>query len=384
MSREAYLHSLILSCSNNCNYKTFGPYWGFPGIVKKTGGMQYTSCATLQTTNYEFLANERFLDWHINDDPFCEGFRYLVSIRDILDHRISIRNTLWKDTYAGQAGGRRLVLQTELVSREYYHWALLAGRSTQKERYRPVPSDYDMAKRTLMGFDFLVDFTKPSSECNHLVLKLLDFPQTFWKENVRNSVQKDQMAARHNRTHLLETNPLDLHLYNFSQQLMEIDCEFFRLLLERQKKWGVNSEVEKEEEGKVNLTTTRRNWHGRSILGPVSYFVHSCWWGFYWEVYLLSWPHVLTIPRTRLSFPFTNKSKNDSNRIFPQNSVLLLWCGCCLKRAIKRSDDVEWVLHFRKNVDCEESIVSSLHFLRQCSSIIYTRGFIQNPLTYPL
>jgi hypothetical protein len=169
----------------------------------------------------EFVMNENYLDL-----PMCPGQRiYSMVIRDPVDRAMSNERHLYN--FRNKSTDVTFFQRKELVRHNYITWALSAGASSER-RFQLVPQEdqFDIAKDTLSRFDFLLDFTRNGTSCLGVTLELMGI-QNATIGHQRKGFGKQHKSKLKPREMYESWNLLDLKLYEYSQQLMDIDCQFF-------------------------------------------------------------------------------------------------------------------------------------------------------------
>jgi len=225
--------------SNNCWFKSFYPWW-----TRFEGMQRYTPCSALP--RLQFIANERWLDHHDDNrnnktaskaatTPFCQSHNFIVTLREPVSHRMSMnKNPDYRNNY-----------HREVLAKNYFTWALLAGRElannkdriqrTLRPQYRPSPEDISAAKEILLGFDYILDWSALEDHplnCSDTIMVLngLLKPSQLPPEEIKIDRAKDY-RGRFNRSKIADSNGIDIELYNYAKELMRVDCEYYDYVL---------------------------------------------------------------------------------------------------------------------------------------------------------
>lgn len=244
----------------NCWFGSFCPIWCC------CDSRQQVSCDDIAVMEPDFIMNENWLD-----HPMCDQHRtYSIVLRHPVERAISHVNN-YQDLVArhlprsGMAKGWRL----NLLQSNYMTWALIAGDprvwsalqehqdlsmknitpSTSKERtlvaaqIAPTAEHLEWAKETLRKFDYILlmriipeehHHLNITAEClqNTLQLMGMEDMQTLQRdsENTFDASYREQYRDEAYKS----LNRLDLALFEYSLQLIRMDCEFFEYASQHQ------------------------------------------------------------------------------------------------------------------------------------------------------
>lgn len=235
---------------DNCwQPKIFYPVWCCYAFEERKGLLDddNATCDVFSENNPlpEFVMNENYLDY-----PLCSTHRiYSVALRNPIERamsheshlvRIRFRNTMPNSTFNKRA---------ELGKNNYMTWALSSGANKTANKLSLVPQrdHLDIAKETLLRFDFLLELSRDLA-CDDVILNLMGFNSSaLGRENEKH--HRNYMADNLKPYgHYQEWNSLDQELYIYAQKLMDIDCDFFaqlQSLLETNSSNGTIAVVEK-------------------------------------------------------------------------------------------------------------------------------------------
>jgi hypothetical protein len=220
----ATLHKRVLKQWGNCwERKHFYPAWCDFDFNAREGMLDNKTChaAYMERPELpEFVMNENYLDL-----PMCPYQRiYSMVIREPVDRAMSNERTL--QAFIRKSTEVTFLQRTELVRHNYITWALSAGAAGEP-RFQLVPHEdqLDIAKDTLSRFDFFIDFTM-NHTCLRATLELMGFPNTTIGHARKRQGEAYSSQVKPREIYQL-WNLLDLQLYEYAQQLMDIDCQFF-------------------------------------------------------------------------------------------------------------------------------------------------------------
>jgi hypothetical protein len=214
--------------SNCWEGKHFYPAWMSGDIDAREDMLDNKTChAYMERPNLpEFVMNENYLDL-----PMCPHQRiYSMVIREPVDRAMSNERHLYN--FRDKSTEVTFLQRKELVRHKYITWALSAGASSGDRKFQLVPQEdqLDIAKDTLSRFDFLVDFTMNDTSCLGATLELMGIRNTTIGQQ-RKQFGKQHSSKLKPREMYQLWNSLDLKLYEYAQQLMDIDCRFFLRLM---------------------------------------------------------------------------------------------------------------------------------------------------------
>mmetsp|Transcript_11886 Transcript_11886/g.18234 ORF Transcript_11886/g.18234 Transcript_11886/m.18234 type:complete len:412 (+) Transcript_11886:61-1296(+) len=242
----------VVTNSDNCWDREWGyPVWWAPGKAEqlaknKKKRFSNGDCAIFEDNLPRFIMNENYLDY-----PLCMNYQlYSIVLRDpvtrsksqenhfLKEHRRSRKNLIrkvkeWKE--AGHDMDFRAVMQKHLslARNNYVTWSFTAGLDNYSHVSSPLDAtpqllDLPNAKDTLAKFDFILEWSyDPICEAN--VLKLMGFQERVMRHSLKSSGY-DLIRLKEEEYETL--NRLDLELFRYARQLMEVDCQFFARLVE--------------------------------------------------------------------------------------------------------------------------------------------------------
>jgi hypothetical protein len=208
---------------DNCWHKRMAPYWVCGKPPKKIFG-----CTELAQVNAFFVGNERWMDYE-NDSVFCPSHKYLITTREIISHRMSHIENLKRFGHKDPSSDR-----FQIVSQNYFTWALLAGKEENPLKFRPNMTHLEEAKNILISFDFILDVKQNQAQCEKNILSLLNFKINTTMP-FKNKNKNKKYVQKYNQTFLKQSNTLDLELYEFIKKLIKIDCEYFESVMKYKK-----------------------------------------------------------------------------------------------------------------------------------------------------
>lgn len=205
---------------HNCWKDDFCPIWcgcTSPGAV---------SCEMLNSWKYpDVVMNE---NWHRS---FCNHHTYSILFREPVERTMSHMNHFLemvdhrKDHFSNSK-----IWRLSLIQSNYMTWSLSVGQQTGQERhqryYRPSLDDLEVAKTNLLKMDYLLDLGHGDSKCQERILKHL---RTNGHLERFNKAANDY-GPEFRREDLIALNHLDVSLYQFANDLLNLDCRFFELL----------------------------------------------------------------------------------------------------------------------------------------------------------
>ena len=171
----------------------------------------------------EFVMNENYLDY-----PLCLTQRiHSITLRNPVDRAMSQERHLTGYRINNPMSNETFSEKLNLVRHNYITWALSAGAMTEDRRFSSFLQNKELtsAKDVISRFDFLIDYSQ-NNTCNNAIFNLMGFGNSSlgharkgsWSQLAHNLTAKSQYH---------KWNSLDLDLYEFSEQLMDVDCEFF-------------------------------------------------------------------------------------------------------------------------------------------------------------
>ena len=126
----------------------------------------------------------------------------------------------------------------QLIRNNYIVWALSCGTTKHGGRLAILPQreHLEIAKNTLLQFDYILDVTTTSSSCHDDILYLMGLangageklPHAMKGWGKENNLDLSRQEYE-------ELNLLDIELYEHAQSVMRVDCEFFSLVREQMK-----------------------------------------------------------------------------------------------------------------------------------------------------
>lgn len=176
-----------------------------------------------------FVMNENYLD-----HPLCTQQRiYSIVLRNPVDRVMSNEHHLLE--FGREHNKERL----QLIRNNYIVWALSSGTTKHGERLSILPQKehLEIAKETLLQFDYLLDVTLTfSSSCHDDILYLMGLASGNGEippHEMKGRGKQINLALT--RTEYKELNLLDIELYEYAQSVMRVDCEFFSLVRQQMK-----------------------------------------------------------------------------------------------------------------------------------------------------
>lgn len=204
--------------TNNCfESRHFYPLWCCHNKFEDRKGLGCDEIDNLPS----FTMNENYLD-----HPLClENRIYSVLLRSPIERALSqerhlgsfARRNAWKNNDTEIFSARLMLAQNN-----YMTWALAIGSTGHTHKVTTLPNRdlLNVAKKTLLQLDFLLDPLHQRHECITATLGLMDFENTMLPHK-----NKDHKPP-HNVTREKELNALDIELYQYATKLMELDCNF--------------------------------------------------------------------------------------------------------------------------------------------------------------
>lgn len=201
------------------------PWWVASGAQKERWRrLQGSSIARLNAcqvlaaskSRWDFVLNERWLDWLGPSSPFCPNVTYSILLRDPKARVESMANFLAANGWRAQTG-------TDMAN--YVTWALTAGRhGTQvasSDTYRATKADLRLAMKVLEGVDYFFDIT--SSPCSSKLFHMLGIKEIGWRNKKRSSAKRP-VGNLPKPTH-------DTILMRHAYALRDLDCQWITTLL---------------------------------------------------------------------------------------------------------------------------------------------------------
>lgn len=176
-----------------------------------------------------FVMNENYLD-----HPLCTQQRiYSIVIRNPVDRVMS------NERHLLEFGREHEKERLQLIRNNYIVWALSSGTTKHGERLSILPQKehLEIAKETLLQFDYLLDVTLTfSSSCHDDILYLMGLASGDGENpphEMKGRGKQNNLALT--RKEYKELNLLDIELYEYAQSVMRVDCEFFSLVRQQMK-----------------------------------------------------------------------------------------------------------------------------------------------------
>ena len=182
-----------------------------------------TSCNTMDRKLPTFVMNENYLD-----HPLCTENRiYSTILRNPIERVASHERHL----LAFGSGREHVQERLELVRNNYMVWALSSGTTKHGRRLSMIPlrEHLQIAKNTLLQFDYIFDFT---TSCRNDIIYLMGLPSDEAMPHQMKGIGKSK-SLRLSQEEYEELNLLDVELYDYAQSVMKVDCDFFSLVRER-------------------------------------------------------------------------------------------------------------------------------------------------------
>lgn len=225
-------HFLPLWCSNSTRFVPGGDRSEWLDYNNEADPSTSTSalCNAMDRKLPMFVMNENYLD-----HPLCTQQRiYSIVLRNPVDRVMSNERHLLE--FGIEHNKERL----QLIWNNYIVWALSSGTTKHGERLSILPQKehLEIAKETLLQFDYLLDITLtfPSS-CHDDILYLMGLASGDGKNpphEMKGKGKQNNLALT--RKEYKELNLLDIELYEYAQSVMRVDCEFFSLVRQQMKK----------------------------------------------------------------------------------------------------------------------------------------------------
>jgi len=205
---------------HNCWKGDFCPVWSgcpSPGAV---------SCEMLDSWKYpDVVMNE---NWHRS---FCNHHTYSILLREPVGRTMSHMNHFLeavdhrKDHFLNSK-----IWRLSLIQSNYMTWSLSVGQQTDQERHHryfcPSLNDLEVAKTNLLKMDYLLDLGHGDKKCQERTLKHLRTNGDLGYINKATSDYRSEFR----REDVAALNALDVSLYQFANDLINLDCRFFELL----------------------------------------------------------------------------------------------------------------------------------------------------------
>lgn len=190
-----------------------------------------TTCDDLAKLPYDFIMNENWLD------GLCPNRVYSIMIREPVSRAISHVNHLLvfiAKNYSRFKRNRNLMnWRLNLGQSNYLTWSLSAkhavfNSSTNEvlRNFRPKEKDLHFSTQTLRKMDFILNLAFPDDQCTKLILQLMGIGEEIGINNVGGDTYKDSFDSE--KYELM--NSLDIRLYEYANQLIQLDCVFFKKL----------------------------------------------------------------------------------------------------------------------------------------------------------
>ncbi len=183
-------------------------------------------CNRMDKTLPMFVMNENYLD-----HPLCTQHRiYSIVLRNPVDRVMSNERHLLE--FQRMHHKERV----DLIRNNYIVWALSSGTTKHGKHLSVLPQrrHLEIAKETLLQFDYILDFTtSTSSSCHEDVLYLMGLASDGEKKPHEMKGWGKQWKLALSRKEYEELNLLDIELYEFAQSVMRVDCEFFSRVREQ-------------------------------------------------------------------------------------------------------------------------------------------------------
>ena len=213
----------------------FLPLWCNPAFVPGGDREDWLSeadaslCDVMDRTLPTFVMNENYLD-----HPLCTHQRmYSIVLRDPADRVMSHERHL---LYLERENEEE---RLKLIRNNYIVWALSSGATTEHGKRLsvvPVREHLEIAKDTLLKFDFLLDLSTlaQNETCYKNMLDLMGLAP-----NEQNPPQHDMKGIgtgeeiAFSREEYRRLNLLDIELYEYAQRIITHDCEFYSVVKAR-------------------------------------------------------------------------------------------------------------------------------------------------------
>jgi len=213
----------------------FLPLWCNPAFVPGGDREDWLSeadaslCDVMDRTLPTFVMNENYLD-----HPLCTHQRmYSIVLRDPADRVMSHeRHLLYLEREEEEE-------RLKLIRNNYIVWALSSGATTEHGKRLsvvPVREHLEIAKDTLLKFDFLLDLSTlaQNDTCYKNMLDLMGLApneQTPPQHDMKGIGTGEEIAF--SREEYRKLNLLDIELYEYAQRIITHDCEFYSVVKAR-------------------------------------------------------------------------------------------------------------------------------------------------------
>jgi hypothetical protein len=183
------------------------------------------------------------------DAHFCDGFTYSALLREPVSHAMSQTNAFLTWIKEGRKKEPPMTIsRLRLASQNYQTWALSAGTDPEmKECYETKPwydcipigiqrRHLEIAKSKLVSMDYIVDLAYHDKHClRKLFTKLKIGNETTGEVNTKHkTVSTGRIGRKYsdyfNNATYTSLNNLDIELYKFAGELMDVDCIFIQSL----------------------------------------------------------------------------------------------------------------------------------------------------------
>jgi hypothetical protein len=228
---------------HNCHeqFENFCPLWCCCERRKSTSCDQLKK--TSETAHIEFIMTENALDAH-----FCDEFTYSALLREPVSHAMSQTNAFLNWVKKGSKKEPPITIsRLQLASQNYQTWALSAGTDPEmKECYETKPwydcvpigierRHLEIAKSKLISMDYIVDLGYHDKHClRKLFTKLKIGNETTGEVNTKHETKTVSTGRKYSDYFDTATytslNNLDIELYKFAGELMDVDCIFIQSL----------------------------------------------------------------------------------------------------------------------------------------------------------
>lgn len=182
----------------------------------------------MRNTLVDFVGNEAWLDH--DESLFCPDRAWSVSIREPVARAMS-QVTMWMHLIEKRKK-RPDAHRTELlhiIQSNYMTWSLVSGTTSPSQDH---PVDFFVkkehlpkAKKVLSRFDFIIDIGGTSRTCFDLIT---EFMGITYHHVPHSRVVKSNYTANYPREGYVAMNAIDTELYEYAQELIQADCEFFK------------------------------------------------------------------------------------------------------------------------------------------------------------
>lgn len=203
---------------SNCFTASFCPYWVGCECPEST------PCDKLP--HHDFVMNENYLD-----HPMCDNRAYSIVVREPVARTIP-----QLDVYLQRLANRKTFNHTEawrlnVIQSNYMTWSLLAGKylnESSPEAFHPIFEKHLVeAMEVLETFDFILDLPANTRECTGITLEWMGLDgDKLIQYNSHHGIEMP--SYRRENYELL--NRIDIELYQYAQELMQVDCAFFMKL----------------------------------------------------------------------------------------------------------------------------------------------------------